>query len=282
MGFEADPSRAAEDDCLRSAYMRNLLLEPVPAPAIAREGQIPKVIVQYWHDANAIPADVGECLDSWLVCVKRFGFERRLFNDVTARKFITRELSRTHVAAFDRCAHPAMRSDYFRLCYIASCGGFYVDADEVYQGGDCRSWFADERLKIQPLCYDPLTDSMVEPDRYQLRDSASSNWIYYVNNNPLIAPAAHPVVGLALVRSTQLLLRDDVITDIQSTTGPGNLTASLVRHSLAAVSAGRERDFCLLSDWDAVSISQWPLGYRGDERNWRLWRSSGQGVGRSQ
>lgn len=55
-----------------------------------------------------------------------------------------------HLSAYERCHHPAMKSDYFRLCFIARHGGFYVDADEVFQGVDCESLFADPRLKLQP------------------------------------------------------------------------------------------------------------------------------------
>src|SRR5206468_3715503 len=46
----------------------------------------------------------------------------------------------------------------------------------------------------------------------------SPNWIFYVNNDPLIAPPAHPVICLALARSTQLLLsHTGDRRDIQST-----------------------------------------------------------------
>lgn len=165
-----------------------------------------------------------------------------------------------------------MRSDYFRLCYILKNGGFYVDADEVYQGGDCRSWFLDNRLKIQPLCYDTLSGTMIQADVFIGDHDDFSDWIFYVNNNPLIAPASHPVIRLALTRATELLLshRNDRF-DVQDTTGPGNLTQSLVRHAIASKEACEARDFQFLNNWDAMSVSRWPLSYRDDERNWRLW-----------
>ena len=50
-----------------------------------------------------------------------------------------------------------MRCDYFRLCFMARNGGFYVDADEVYQDVDCEYLFEDGRLKLQPLCYEMST-----------------------------------------------------------------------------------------------------------------------------
>ena len=116
---------------------------------------------------------------------------------------------------------------------------------------------------------------MVESEVFTSKADDAPNWIFYVNNNPLVAPPSHPVVLLALARSTQILLSStDGRPDIQSTTGPGNLTASLVRHAVASELAGTARDFAMLPNWDTISVSRWPLSYRSDERNWRLWSQS--------
>lgn len=264
-------SGVAEDDGLRSSYMRQLIQEAPPPGQPLAPTTIPKVIVQFWHEANAIPADVHECLDSWEP-LERQGFKRILFDDYEARRFISKSFGRRYVEAFDRCHHPAMRCDYFRLCYILRQGGFYVDADEFYQGGDCGSLFQDNRLKIQPLCYDTSAATMVPSDTCTKKQDDSTHWIFYANNNPLIAPASHPVIRLALARSTWILLRHKkTLLDIQSTTGPGNFTASLVKHAIASELAGQAQDFLLLANWEALSVSRWPLSYRDDERNWRLW-----------
>ena len=264
-------SRIAEDDGLRSRYMRQLIQEVAsPRPPLAPV-TIPKVIVQFWHETNAIPADVQECLASWEP-LERQGFKRILFDDYEARRFISESFGRRYVAAFDRCHHPAMRCDYFRLCYLLRNGGFYIDADEFYQGTDCGSLFQDNRLKIQPLCYDTSAATMVPSDTFTKKQKDSPHWIFYVNNNPLIAPASHPVIRLALARSTRILLaHKNTLLDIQSTTGPGNFTASLVKHAIASELAGQARDFLLLPNWETLSVSRWPLSYRDDERNWRLW-----------
>jgi hypothetical protein len=274
MSFLTDPDRVADDDQLRSSCVRELLWDLALMPAGSASADIPKVIVQFWDDSSAIPADVFECLDSWRLTPRPGSdFNYILFDDKSAERFIARALGRPFAEAFDRCPHPAMRSDYFRLCYIFRLGGFYVDADEVYGGRDLRSWFRDSRLKVQPLCYDTLTDRMVPAEVFRRSQNGSSDWIFYVNNNPLIAPAFHPVIRLALGRATGLLLSDsDERFDIQSTTGPGNLTRSLVRYALTlGPTVAETRDFVFLADWDAVSTSRWPLSYRNDERNWRLW-----------
>ena len=264
-------SRIAEDDVLRSRQMRHIIQDVQPTEPPLSSVTIPRVVMQFWHDSNAIPADVQECIGSWEP-LRSQGFKRVHFDDYEARRFIAKHFGHRYVAAFDQCHHPAMRSDYFRLCYMVSLGGFYIDADEFYHGGDCESLFQDNRCKMQPLCYDTSASAMVRQDIFTKEQNDSPHWIYYVNNNPLVAPASHPIIRLALARSTGILLsHKETPLDIQSTTGPGNLTACLVKHSIASELAGQEQDFSLLPNWETISVSRWPLSYRDDERNWRLW-----------
>ena len=107
-----------------------------------------------------------ECIRSWEP-LRGLGFERIVFDDASARWFIERQFGPQYAAAFDVCYHPAMRCDYFRLCYILAMGGFYVDADEVFLGPFDESWFHGNRLKVQPLCYDRSTDAMVRSELLQ-------------------------------------------------------------------------------------------------------------------
>ena len=267
---ELDVTTTAEDDRLRSEYVRRLhLLDQHVEPAATIT--IPRVLVQFWDNAKAIPADVRECIDSWQPLEEQ-GFTRLLFDDDTARDFIVDNFTVKHLEAFVQCRHPAMRADYFRLCFILKQGGFYVDADDVYRGGSCTGWFRDDRLKLQPLCYDISSDSMIDPRDFLENPSDSADRVYYANNNPLIAPPDHPIIRAALARSTRMLLRRvSNIRDIQSTTGPGNLTTSLVQHAVECELAGIGSDFAFLTDWGERTFSKWPLEYRNDQRNWRLW-----------
>jgi mannosyltransferase OCH1-like enzyme len=273
MHYPTDPSCFAENDELRSGHIRELIQETISEPIeeSSTGAEIPKVIVQYWHDVNGIPEDVQKCFDSWEP-LRAKGFKRVLFDDNKARSFISGTLDHSYVEAFDLCHHPAMRCDYFRLCYILTQGGFYVDADEIYQRTDCSHFFYDNRLKLQPLCYDIATDTMIKTDTFVRDRKHSPDWIFYVNNNPIIAPANHPIILLALERATRILLNSIERPEIQSTTGPGNLSASLVRYSLASKLSGKTHDFLILPNWELTSISPWPLSYRNDVRNWRLWK----------
>lgn len=114
-----EPSILAEDDAFRSRYIQKLVQYFVPESAITEPNKfsLPKVIVQFWHDSKNIPVDVQDCPDSW-VCLEEQGFKRLLFDDETAKNFISRKLGSRNFQAFEFCYHSAMRCDYFRLCYI--------------------------------------------------------------------------------------------------------------------------------------------------------------------
>lgn len=232
--------------------------------------RLPRVLVQFWDDASAIPDDVENCIESW-VPLESAGFKRMLFDDISARRFIVDHFGARNVHAFDRCSHPAMRADYFRLCFILRVGGLYIDADDEYQGTNVEPLIDSGQLKLQPLCYEMASDSMVDVAGAVV-DTEDPARVYYVNNNPLIAAPAHPVIARALERSTALVLAASPGNrDIQALTGPGNLTAALVAHAVQQDLDREARDFELLPNWDKVAISKWPLAYRADGRNWRNW-----------
>ena len=265
------PSKLANDHAFRSSYICKLVQELDNSSAVdqPRKGTIPKLIIQYWHDPEDLPVDVLNCLKSWST-LESIGFTKMLFNDELASKYISAHFGDRYVQAFDRCHHPAMRCDYFRLCFILLNGGFYVDADEKYSGRQFDDYFRDSRLKVQPLCYDITTNTMVEPQFFLSERKSSASWIFYINNNPLISPPNHPVIHIALNRANRLLLADTGKADIQSTTGPGNITASLVEYALSCEHANEPKNFQILPDWKEISTSVWPLSYRSDDRNWRL------------
>ena len=229
----------------------------------------PRRIVQFWNDIDEMPIDVKECIESWTKLEQK-GFELLLFDERQAREFIRNKLGTRYEKAFDKCYHPAMRSDYFRLCYIFTEGGFYVDADDVYSGVEVEHLFSDGRLKIQPLCYDLSTDEMVPNSVFTSLGANSLNWIFYFNNNPLATTRRHPIIERALLNATTSLEQYSLsqLPDIQSTTGPGNLTKSIF--DLACGIGDIEKTLLVLYDWEDIAITKWALSYRNDERNWRL------------
>jgi len=264
----------SEDNGLRSQFVWHLINDQNNFASECAGQNIPRVLIQFWNDGESIPLDVQECIESWRP-LEGYGFKHFLFNDITANDFIKNYFDSRYLNAFHRCLHPAMRSDYFRLCYLLKNGGFYVDADDVYKNISIEGLFSDDKMKIHPLCYDISTGSMVRAVDFILNNEYHPDRIYYVNNDPIISPPDHPLIQLALERSTQILLSSDGnIKDVQSTTGPGNLTASLVRYTIELESINKGLDCRFLDNWDNISISQWPLEYRKDKRNWRIWDGS--------
>lgn len=260
-----------EDHRARSIFVRELVQSSggraVASSIFARRPQ--KRIVQFWDDLDRLPGDVSDCIETWKT-TEKYGFKRLLFDKHQARTFIRRKLDLRHERAFDKCYHPAMQSDYFRLCYILVEGGCYIDADDVYSGGKMEHLFVDGRLKLQPLCYDMATNMMVPHSLFAKPRSNVESWIFYFNNNPLIAGSGHPLIERALTQATLSLERDltDGLPEIQSTTGPGNLTKSLF--DAATESEEIKRSILVLHDWDNIASSRWDLSYRNDPRNWRL------------
>ncbi len=232
------------------------------------EVTIPKTLIRYWHDESDVPDDVNDCLRSW-DRLSTEGVVLQMFNDTSAAAYIAQRYGIPEMTAFSRCRHPAMRCDYFRMCALAWEGGLYVDADDVLLGDDWKYLFHDAALKLQPLCYDILAAGMVPATEFWQRDAKTDERVFYVNNDPIAAPPGHPVLLRALANSTEKLLCDDGLPEIQATTGPGNLTAALVAHARDLVNANAPFDFELLKDWDAIAETRWHLSYRGDARNWR-------------
>lgn len=261
---------AREDHEARSAFVRSLVQgtrerDGVPAGLSTKPR---RTIVQYWDDLARLPDDVRECIESWRRLQAR-GFEVRLFDADGATDFIASRFGPRHQRAFERCYHPAMQSDYFRLCYVFIEGGCYVDADDVHNGPPIDHFFDDGRLKIQPLCYDIATGLMVSPEVFTEPGADASSWIFYFNNNPLLAGPGHPIVERALADATAALERaPGELPEIQSTTGPGNLTRTIFE--FATEHAETPSALVVLHDWQDVATSRWPLSYRRDARNWRL------------
>jgi hypothetical protein len=172
----------------RSEFIRGLVQQSagkVPINDRYKQGP-PRTIVQFWHDLKELPKDIEECIASWSRWTTS-GFTHCLFDERSAKAFIGDALDARHARAFDRCYHPAMQADYFRLCYLLIEGGLYVDADDVCVGTQISWLFDDGRLKLQPLCYDIASEAMVNTTNFLCIGAYEPSWIFYVNNNPLQA-----------------------------------------------------------------------------------------------
>lgn len=261
-----------EDDRLRSAFIRRLVLRQTDlfgTSAVGNTaGTVPRTLVRYWHDPDELPEDVRACLASW-DRLKNQGFDVHTFDDASAAEYIGQRYTDRETEAFRLCRHPAMRSDYLRMCFILAEGGLYVDADDVLVGHGLEELLAEGSLKLQPLCYDLRASAMAPSKDIWRPVLPRGDRIFYVNNNPLIAAPGHPVLRRALTRATARLLSGEPRPEIQSTTGPGNLTAALAAHAHELEVDGCASDFRFIRDWNAIAETRWELSYRHDYRNWR-------------
>ncbi|MEG3807316.1 glycosyltransferase, partial [Aerococcus mictus] len=156
--MDAYPRGFEKIDQLRSAFIRELTLhllqcpQPLKASGAPFPTAVPRTLIQYWHDPSDLPDDVRDCLASWDHLVDE-GFEIRMFCDASAATYIAERYGAREREAFACCRHPAMRSDYLRMCFLLDEGGLYVDADDVLLGDGWKALVGDDRLKVQPLCY---------------------------------------------------------------------------------------------------------------------------------
>jgi mannosyltransferase OCH1-like enzyme len=263
----------ASHDQLRSRHLQRLLRKRNSVTIFGLDTVIPHTLIQYWDQAE-VPSDVQRCLESWRA-LDDLGFERLLYDRVSARSFIKDRLGDLHLQAFDTCNHPAMRSDYFRLCYLSCNGGVYVDADDELVEPEAVTLLVEAGiLQLQPLCYQRSSDSMVVPVEYA--DVNDDDFLFYVANDPILAPANNPVIEEALHQATARLIEANGSSrDIQWLTGPGNLSEALVRHSISRETSELDQDFRFVTSWVQIAPGDWTLEYRNDARNWRLWTSGG-------
>ncbi|WP_413432287.1 glycosyltransferase [Crateriforma spongiae] len=260
------------DHAIRSQLVYELITSPQNRRLHAEtDSGIPKRVIQFWDDLARMPDDVRECINSWHI-IDGLGYSRELFDDAYASDFIGQNFDVGHLNAYDRCHHPAMRCDYFRLCFLLKNGGAYIDADEQFVGDeDLTAFFETGAVKLQPLCFDMSTGAMVPASRF-IHEPFDRHRIYYFNNNPILARKDDAVIAIALQRATNKLLSSARPQDIQATTGPGNITESLLLSQYGQDNPQGERPrWQALSRWDDFSVSKWPLSYRDDNRNWRNW-----------
>lgn len=259
----------SENDIKRSNFIYSLLQDnpKLSNGKLSTSPSIPKTIIQFWDTVESIPNDVKKCMESWRLLKEEYIYI--LFDEHSAREYISSNLKPENLLAFDNCYHPAMKSDYFRLCYINCSGGMYVDADDVHTGINIDEYFKSPKLKLQPLCYDIKSERMVATQEFLNNDTQNKDRIYYFNNNPLISAPFNPIVGYALERATNILLDIDHtnLPEIQSTAGPGNITASVVAALLTPTFTDK---IDILTNWEQASKTVWHLSYRNDSRNWRI------------
>lgn len=255
-------------------FARYLVEKSLLAPANSAKDAGPPVenIVQFW-DSDIIPPDVALLMRGWAASVPDGKYS--LFNDVSARDFISENFGAVFLAAYDYCFHPAMKADYFRLCFLYINGGAYVDADEKILLGLPRSGFSDTAfLIVNPIIRQRRGERIygINALDFNTDPGAYDDCECYFANSPIICSKGNPAVGVSLLRATQLIVaarESGAKCDIHYTTGPTNFTISILSFMLSS-----GFDACTFRtsaiDWSKHAAAQ-PLEYKRDERHWEIY-----------
>lgn len=103
---------------------------------------IPKRIIQFWHDREAIPEVTRAAIDDTMALHP--DYEHVLADDAFMRKHIAEHFNAATLQLYNRIRIPASRSDLARLMLLHSYGGTYLDCslqlhkrlDSILREGD--------------------------------------------------------------------------------------------------------------------------------------------------
>lgn len=212
---------------------------PLPNP----QHRIPRRVVQFWDDAD-MPRDLVQTTHAWraLVRSKRY----RLFNDRSAEIFLRQWHSPEVLQAFRAANHPAMRSDLFRLAFLARFGGLYADCDDL-PIGDCSMLFEAGFGLI-----------LVQ----EVFGSIGNNIIASVPEHPFIIESLRVVVNQILERQGESLW---------FLSGPGVLTKVfcwMYRDQLQDQRWPKGVKLLAPHQLSHVVATHLPRSYKSDERHW--------------
>lgn len=222
---------------------------------------IPKHVVQFW-DSPDPPDDVRAAMDGLRAINPDFTFQ--LECDASARAFIQDHYGAEITALYDACPHPAMRSDFWRLCHLNLKGGIYIDADVVARA--------------------PLTDITRGTDfRTLLSYSVGSPWC--LDNDVLIQEAGHPLmrhIMETMFQRVRHVLETGSFENVWVSTGPGAMVVGTMNW-IARALHGHEIPFSGINRFLSIAglafvphpqVEQTldtcaPFAYQNTDANWR-------------
>ncbi len=208
-------------------------------------------IMQFW-DKSDIPADVRGVLDGWVEHNPQL--DRTLYDDEAARSFLLKNFDQDTLAVYDLCFHAAMKADYFRIAYLYSVGGLYIDADE--------------------RCMRPLGSLLAQAADVDLAAVRSGDLMGYLHNYFLGARPKSPVLRIALEeadRVIRLCHAEQRRPSIWQATGPGLITRAAAQH--LARTRGQDCDLMLLplQQYRSFVRNAGDLQYKCEaDANWQL------------
>ena len=112
--------------------------------------EIPLNICTFYHDKSNIPENMKKNFDK--LASENCEFNVELFDVNSSRKFIETNFDKNVLDAYDSLKPYAYKSDLFRLCYLYSAGGIYVDVKyEPVNGFKFKELISSQYLVSEPL-----------------------------------------------------------------------------------------------------------------------------------
>ncbi|MGQ7845727.1 glycosyltransferase [Granulosicoccus sp. 3-233] len=149
-----------------------------------KESEYAISLFQFWD--KDIPEAVAELTRG--VAQVNAALNYQLFDDVGAAEFIRVEYGSEILKLYRSCVIPAMRADLFRYCFLARCGGIYIDADfpavsslEPMVQADWKGClYRRERGLTNSMMYfrdarNPLAEKFLEEALYNVSNRTSNN-----------------------------------------------------------------------------------------------------------
>ncbi|WP_082729609.1 glycosyltransferase [Burkholderia sp. FL-7-2-10-S1-D7] len=279
LGSEDFWRETVDDVFVRMRFLYYRILGRVVKESVARQngssddivGGKEYKIIQYW-DSKEIPDDVREFMGCWEA---QYGNRYVKFDGDSAEEFIRRNYPEEFALAYAQCWHPAMKSDFFRLCYIYQNGGCYVDADELplkeLPAIDLRS---ENILMLRPFIRinNGAEHVNLSISSYIERYDEYKNAEVYFANAPIIASPKNEIILFALRRAKDIILSARKYEmSLHDIAGPTGLSLSIVAYFLSYGFKGGRPVSVASIDWArfARSGSDRELAYKRDHRDWR-------------
>ena len=206
---------------------------------------IPRVICQYW-DGAVPPGDVRSMIDSWIAINP--DYRHQLFNDATALQYLRDHCTPDASKAFQKTRDRAQRADLFRMAFLYTHGGIYIDADD--------------------RCRGPL-NQLMKPGKTLVvfqEDYGS------IANNFIAVIPGHQTIRRALASAVEAILRGD--RDIVwLSTGPGmfsrSFAAELCEQTTPMVQALANIEVLERHEVRRALVPYCQAGYKRTNRHWQ-------------
>lgn len=214
-------------------------------PPLSDQQGPPPQIIQFW-DTPDLPPDVVAEIARWQNPAGHL-----LVDDNAAERFISDSFGQTEARLFRAAPHPAIRSDVWRLCWLARHGGLYIDADARQRPGFAA---VHGLMGRETLLW------------FRTRNAAT-----VLNNAVLAAPPGAPLILAALETAWRNLVAPQHL-HVFAIAGPSLLTRTM----LELHSKGTLGPVATVNDgWVAKNVmTQIDASYKRDGRSWHLWQQT--------